>query len=875
MKQKLSRTLWFIVGAVWLAAGFWLTNIETQSIWFDEGWSAYSAIQPSVILAANSDATNPPLYYVLINLTARLWGTSEFGLRVTSLLTGLLIIPLTYRLARLHGGRRAGGLAAALAVFSAPLLWAAQEARMYTLLAVLVLLAALAWTRIIRARGSTATWIALLLAELALLYAHNTAPVVVLWLNLVTLIAWITRRRPPLLRWISGQIIVGVLWLPYFITRFVLLADANSAISSAPQIGLSLLAQVWQGFWAAPWALIAVQGDTVVALVALIALGITLISITRRSLPLWTHVIILTGGLVAALIVLGNDLHGRYLIMIIPLTLAAVGVGLAQRPRVLAWGSVLALAILGMWVMRLAADPLVGHDDTRAMVRYYAETLTAEDSVVAWSYADRYDLAYYWDRFDVPVRRVTLPEGADLDAVLPLLPTSGDVALNIWYTQRADYRGMMGCLLANGTVNPPETHTVYGMTTDVYRSPVITPPDMQPNGITFTDANGTPIARLTEAAASPQQNAERAACLPLSLELLRDGVGDLKALISVRNALGWEVARTDAIFATANQRFTSALSAGETVTAFPAIHLPYGAPKGEYSVYLRLYTENDLAGFTPDAAQTVGRDVYLGAWTAPNANWGASTRETTLPNRLDMPFAGDLTLAAHNLPLTAPDTEPPSITNGEIIRAALLWTGSGETPPLTLQDDAGRWSITIPGGEAVEGASLDWRALRVPPEAENGLITLRAGSWLTLARWQVSAQPMITAPPPFEIDHDAAYPELGALVGATVADPLHVELVWRADAAAETSYTVFVQLLDASGSVIAQSDALPAGGSRPTTGWRPGEYILDAHTLTPNDRYASGSGTLIAGLYDSATNTRLRLTNGRDHVVLDENVTIP
>ena len=69
-----------------------------------------------------------------------------------------------------------------------------------------------------------------------------------------------------------------------------------------------------------------------------------------------------------------------------------------------------------------AQNPDYQHDDARAMVQYYADHLTADDSVIAWSYADRYDLAYYWDRLGVQARRVTLPEGADLDAVLPLLP---------------------------------------------------------------------------------------------------------------------------------------------------------------------------------------------------------------------------------------------------------------------------------------------------------------------------------------------------------------------------------------------------------------------------------------------------------------------
>ena len=44
----------------------------------------------------------------------------------------------------------------------------------------------------------------------------------------------------------------------------------------------------------------------------------------RRAIWLWLHWIILTAGLIAALIVLGNNFHGRYLVMIAPLMLAGL-----------------------------------------------------------------------------------------------------------------------------------------------------------------------------------------------------------------------------------------------------------------------------------------------------------------------------------------------------------------------------------------------------------------------------------------------------------------------------------------------------------------------------------------------------------------------
>ena len=80
-----SRSLFLFVFILLLGMAARLYGIQTQSLWFDEGWSAYAAVQPSVIEAANADATNPPIYYVLLNITVRFWGQSEFALRLFSL----------------------------------------------------------------------------------------------------------------------------------------------------------------------------------------------------------------------------------------------------------------------------------------------------------------------------------------------------------------------------------------------------------------------------------------------------------------------------------------------------------------------------------------------------------------------------------------------------------------------------------------------------------------------------------------------------------------------------------------------------------------------------------------------------------------------
>ena len=90
---------------------------------------------------------------------------------------------------------------------------------------------------------------------------------------------------------------------------------------------------------------------------------------------------------------------------------------------------------------------------------------------------------------------------------------------------------------------------------------------------------------------------------------------------------------------------------------------------------------------------------------------------------------------------------------------------------------------------------------------------------------------------------------------------LPLTLLWRAAAEMPTSYRVFIHLVNADGQILAQADGEPANWSRPTTGWVPGEYILDAHALTLPPELPPDASLRI-GLYDPATGQRLQTEEG-------------
>jgi uncharacterized membrane protein len=218
-----------------LAAFIRLHDLTAQSLWYDEGIAVDAATQPNVLAVVQADPSNPPLYFLLLHLTTRVTGDDLFALRWPPAMLGVLGVALAYQLGRRLFDETAGLFAAALCACSPLLWWASQEARMYGLLAVLATLAALAW-HALRARPERASWLLLWGAELGLLYTHSTGPIAAVWLNVVTALGWLIERsvqRPPWKTWIAGQIGVALLWTPWLLGAFSLLA-ANRVAPARP-----------------------------------------------------------------------------------------------------------------------------------------------------------------------------------------------------------------------------------------------------------------------------------------------------------------------------------------------------------------------------------------------------------------------------------------------------------------------------------------------------------------------------------------------------------------------------------------------------------------------------------------------------------------
>jgi hypothetical protein len=87
-------------------------------------------------------------------------------------------------------------------------------------------------------------------------------------------------------------------------------------------------------------------------------------------------------------------------------------------------------------------------------------------------------------------------------------------------------------------------------------------------------------------------------------------------------------------------------------------------------------------------------------------------------------------------------------------------------------------------------------------------------------------------------------------------------MVWSPANEIDHDLHVFVHLVNENGDIVAQADGQPADWTRPTTGWAPGEYIIDRHTLTVPGGLALDDHALRVGLYDPDTGQRLPVEGG-------------
>lgn len=887
-----------------------LYRLDAQSIWYDEGWSielAHETPGRALVRLQEFADPHPPGYYLLLIAWGRLVGQSVWALRALSALLGVLTLLALYWAGRLLFDRTTGLVAAFfLAIAPAHIVYS-QEMRMYTLLtACLAALLGLFY----QYGGNTAPWkarhwIALIALESLALYTHFFAVFALAAFNFWLGVKFVLRARReglrPLLFWLGSQVIVLLTYLPWLPVTLQRAATHTTLAQFTPGLG---------PFFLDSWAFllgghIALYGrEPLYRLFTLAALGglslgalLMLLRTPRREPEIYLmaqFALPMIG--VYALMRLRPGYHPRYVLMIIlplALLLARQIVLFARLGK--GWWLISAL-IAAIWLgaegsagYALATDRYYDRDDARGTAAFLKDHL-APGSLVLMSHSE-WALRYYLkgsgltDLYPIVDED---PEGA-IQLVETALKGRSQAALVWWGQADVDRRGLLPFLLERAGTLLSEHHlpgyTVFLYVLDEEKPAVYA---------RRYDAHFGPL-RLVEAEVQTWVPADEATAVAITWR--KEGVlrYDYKVALSLVDHTGRTWARRDQILRDARGRGTSLWPEGCEVTNYYTLFIPPGIAPLEYNLTVGVYHEGDLSGLDllDIAGAPAGKALSLGEITLAPA-LGRAPRRFVDRERLGLVTLPGPPFAAPGLALNAYHLERTHYRTGEKLSLLLEWRCMSQEPleeyrpalqlvyqgQVVASHEAAPFYDLYPTSEWAPGETvLDWRDLIVPAVLPDGTavvqIAVQGEEPIPLGEVAIEAVPRVYAPPPMQRRTKMPLAQVGALAGYDLSSTtvraggeFTLTLYWQALGPSDTEYVVFTHLLSQDGRLIAQHDAPPAEGERPTTGWVEGEYIVDRHPLQWVDTVYSGPAMIEVGLYDPLTGLRLKTPRGDSRLLL-------
>lgn len=242
----------FLVAMMVLASALRVPRLWIH-YWSDEaislGISTHSFLQIPRYLRYDG---SPPLYYFVLHVWIRLFGTSEVATHSLSLLLSLALIPLLWWSARSLLGRRAARPAAVLGAVFPYLNYYGTEARMYVLAGVFALVAFTGFVLAVQAPEEKSVRRQLLFAVLGtvgLLYTHNWGIFFTAGLGVTGLAAaYFSDSRTRLWRTLIYGAGVGVCYAPWVPSLFWQARYTGAPWAEHPNIGLLVGDPAWIAF---------------------------------------------------------------------------------------------------------------------------------------------------------------------------------------------------------------------------------------------------------------------------------------------------------------------------------------------------------------------------------------------------------------------------------------------------------------------------------------------------------------------------------------------------------------------------------------------------------------------------------------------------
>jgi mannosyltransferase len=256
-----------LLGILALAASLRFVQLGHDSLWADEAFSAHiaGANVSDLFDQATSADPNPPLYWVLLHGWIAVFGDSEAALRSLSAVVGVALVLVVFVLGKRLGGSGVGLIAALLTAVSEFLVHYSQEARVYSLLALLAAGSYLFFLELLD-EPRTLTIVGYVTTTTALLYAHTYGLFVVAGQIAFVLVALAVRRewiRADDLRRLGLALLLPFLLLAPWLVVFA--GNVRAELEGSDEAKLSWLGApplrdlpgTFSGYAGSPWALTA------------------------------------------------------------------------------------------------------------------------------------------------------------------------------------------------------------------------------------------------------------------------------------------------------------------------------------------------------------------------------------------------------------------------------------------------------------------------------------------------------------------------------------------------------------------------------------------------------------------------------------------
>ncbi|MCP4426924.1 MAG: hypothetical protein GY803_20740 [Chloroflexi bacterium] len=862
---------WIVLGCILTTFALYVYQLDGQSLWRDEALSVSRARQPLGLIFANRNVVDgvvapdlhPPFYFSILHGWRLAAGESEWALRYPSVLFMTLAMALFYATGKRIWGRESGGWTVALAVFSPFFWWYAQEARMYALIMLESLLLLYSLWPLLTGRAGWKRYLLFALAAAALVFTHYGGAFLVIF-GVLTLAFTQSQGR---IRWpmlIAPAVTGGVaLWLLAPHVTELLIAPKFFAFSQRPLWKLAL--EAINTFSLGSANPMENPGWRLLPFFVLGAVGALTWNVkTFRSR--WRIALIGAGGFIVPLLLFwiaswlqANYSNPRHLTILSVPWYLLMGHGLTTlRQR---WQPAAAAVGLGILAAGLPAlyqtiqNPPIVKDDMRGLTAYIAKRARPGD-VVLWHNAVMM-VTYDYYALDLPYAAVPPYGWHDEEKVLARLAEWTADSQRIWFVDAPTpyhfdetvVRDWLDArLVRTDFAEFPASWEALHLR--LYQGPQASLPTGIAQPVDIQDGAYQVLAIATEdeavagggmwqsvlwsATETAPSAGSRQAVPPPSLCLrLRDSedvlwAGGCSSLTTPKNKnVNASYPSTQQIWLSlpdglAPTTYTLEALLGDTVQAIGTVSVARSEdfapdPLAEY--------ENGLALVSLEWDDETFR---AGLWAVGNLVWYTeSPLEQTLTATVRVVDWLGRSVAEQTTPLGPADYPGEQWRAGDMVRELV-----GIQLPFAVD---GRYRAQIQLTDA------DGNPMGRP--------------WTTIGWLQIEPWPMLRQLPGDVTRRleNVTWDETIHLAGYDIIqneNELTVKLYWLNDTELEADYGVFVHVGESGMPPIAQSSGGPANWTRPTTNWREGEIIEDAHTIQLPPDLDMAAVSVFVGLYE-------------------------